>query len=415
MSRPVRRRSLFAAGSALAATATAPAALAAPPGGRTAPFTLDALVLDGGEQVVSVTICASRRGGLPTGELPTSTFTVHARGTNPLTGAVAFDLDRSVTAAHADHRGAITLELEHGYEVEGATTLDYLDDFERNVRLDLEYTITQNAPLPTRSETHARIDSFEQGELVNPEVDAFTSHVSASGTNYRLFSPPRHGRHAELPLVVWLHGGGEGGIGEGGSEYYDNETHLRANRGALGPATEAAQELFGGIYVVAPQCPSAWMLDGPAFEPLIEEILEEVAAVHPVDRERVHVTGCSNGGYMTLKMVVENPGVFASAVPICGVVQEYYDSPGPLISDQELRDIAAPTWLIASADDDTVDPQANTVHAHELIESSIMTLYDTVTWEGVRYPGHFSWIYAARNHPSLDGLSLWEWMSTQEL
>lgn len=415
MNRPVRRRTLFAAGSALAASATVPVALADPPGERIATFTLDARVLDGGEQVVSVTIDASRRGGLPTGELPVPTFTVHARGTNPLTGKVAFDLDRPVTAAHADHRGRITLALEHGDGVDGATTLDWMGDASRNVQLDLEYTITQNAPLPTRSSVHGTIASFTQGELVNPEVDAFTAHVAASGTNYRLFSPPQRGRSDELPLVVWLHGGGEGGFTADGTTYYDNETQLRANRGALGVATEAAQELFGGAYVVAPQCPSAWMLDGPAFEPLIDEIIEEVAADHPIDRDRIHVTGCSNGGYMTLKMVVENPGVYASAVPICGVVQEYYDSPGPLISDAELREIAVPTWLIASADDGTVDPQANTVHAHELIEGSIMSLYETVTWEDVQYPGHFSWIYAARNDPAHDGQSLWEWMSAQEL
>ncbi|APX34138.1 hypothetical protein BH708_17110 [Brachybacterium sp. P6-10-X1] len=416
MSSPVTRRTLFAAGTATtAAIGLAPSALAAPPGERSATFTLDAEVLDGGEQVVSVTLDASRRGGLPTGDLPVSAFTVHARGTNPLTGAVAFDLDRLVTAAHADHRGRITLALEHGDGVEGATTLDWMDDASRNVQLDLEYTITQNAPLPTRSSAHEWIASFRQGDLVSPEVDAFTSHLSASGTNYRVFSPPRRGRSAELPLVVWLHGGGEGGFTADSTTYYDNETQLRANRGALGVTTDAAQDLFGGAYVVAPQCPSAWMLDGPAFEPLIDEIIEEVAAAHPIDRDRIHVTGCSNGGYMTLKMVVENPGVYASAVPICGVVEEYGDSPGPLISDAELREIAAPTWLIASADDGTVDPQANTVHAHELIDGSIMSLYDTVIWDGVQYPGHFSWIYAARDDPAHEGRSLWEWMSAQEL
>ncbi|MGP9537921.1 prolyl oligopeptidase family serine peptidase [Brachybacterium sp. AOP43-C2-M15] len=419
MSSPVRRRTLLATGTAALATAgLAPTAVASPPAPgreRRADVTLDAEVLDGGEQIVSVTIDASRQGGLVAGELPASTFTVNARATDPLTGEEAFDLDRTVTAASIDPRGRITVELEHGFGVAGADTLGWKEDAARNVQLDLEYTLTQNEPLPVRGGGVPWISALVQGDLVSPEVDAFTAHVSASGTNYRLFSPPRDGRTDPLPLVVWLHGGGEGGFGEDGGEYYDNETALRANRGALGPATAEAQEILGGALVLAPQCPSAWMEDGPRFEPLVMEIIEEVAASHPVDRDRIHVTGASNGGYMTLKMVVENPGVFASAVPICGVVREYGDIPGPLIPDSELASITEPTWLITSADDATVDPIANTVHAHELIEGSILSLYDTVTWEGVDYPGHFSWIYAARDDPSHEGESLWEWTAAQRL
>ena len=50
-------------------------------------------------------------------------------------------------------------------------------------------------------------------------------------------------------IVVWLHGGGEGASLP--DNYYDNETTLRANRGALGFATAEAQRTFGGAYVVA--------------------------------------------------------------------------------------------------------------------------------------------------------------------
>lgn len=415
MSSPLPRRLLLTTGTAAVVSAgLAPSALASGGSRRLAPFALEAQVLDGGEQTVSVTIDASRQGGLVSGELLASTFSVHVRGTDPLSGEVIVDTERTVTAAHIDHRSRITLDLEHGEEVEGASTLLYLDDSGRNVQLDLGCTITQHDPLPTRSGGAPTIGSFIQGDLVDPEVDAFTSHVSASGTNYRLFTPSG-GAGTELPLVVWLHGGGEGGFADDNGEHYDNEAPLRANRGALGLATDEAQEIFGGAYVVAPQCPSAWMDDGPAFVPLVEEIIEEVAAAHPINRSRLHVTGCSNGGYMTLKMVVENPGIFASAAPICGVVEERDPGAGPLVSDEELAAISTPTWLITSANDDTVDPQANTVHAHGLIPGAILSLYDTVTWDGVEYPGHWSWIYGARNDPSHDGASLWEWMAAQSL
>jgi predicted peptidase len=248
---------------------------------------------------------------------------------------------------------------------------------------------------------------------VDPEVDAFTHHVAASGTKYRLFTPPERGRSQNRPLIVWLHGGGEGGLLTGGYNYYDNETTLRANRGALGFITDEAQDLFGGAYVVAPQCPAYWLADGPAYAPLISEVIEEVCAAHSVDRDRIHVVGCSNGGYMTLKMIVENPNAFASAVPICPVVVPF-SSTAPMVPDEQLAAIETPTWLITAADDTTIDPQANTVHAHELIPGSIMSLYENVTWDGNRFPGHWSWIYAARNDPSHQGVDLWTWMAEQQ-
>ncbi|MGX1163157.1 putative peptidase [Arthrobacter sp. SLBN-100] len=419
MTTPVSRRTFLTAGSAVVVASLAPTAAFAdstsnnPPAGS-APFTLTATVLDGGEQVTSVTIDASRQGGLEEGPVPTSAFTVHARGTNPLTGRVAYDMERLVTAARADSRGRIVLDLMHGEGVPGGATLDYIVNGGRNVMLDLEYTITQVEPLPRHGKGAPQIKSFTQGALVDPEVDAFTHHVAArSGTNYRLFTPQERGRSQGRPLIVWLHGGGEGGLLTGGYNYYDNETPLRANRGALGFTTNEAQDLFGGAYVVAPQCPSMWLADGPAYAPLISEIIEEVCATHMVDRDRIHVVGCSNGGYMTLKMIVENPNAFASAVPICPVVVPF-NSTGPMVPDEQLAAIDTPTWLITAADDTTIDPQANTVHAHELIPGSIMSLYEDVTWNGYRFPGHWSWIYAARNDPSHAGVKLWKWMAEQQ-
>ncbi len=137
---------------------------------------------------------------------------------------------------------------------------------------------------------------------------------------------------------------------------------------------------------------------------MIREIIDEVSRRHPVDRTRVYVAGCSNGGYMSMKMTTVYPRLFAASVPICGVVES-------LIPDAELARITTPTWLVASLDDDTVDPQANTVHAHEVIPRSLATLYDHVVWDGHQFPGHWSWIYVARNAPAIGGVHIWQWMA----
>lgn len=412
---PVSRRAVLAAGAGAAAGLTLPAAAHAGNGGgaRAVGFTLDAEVLDGGEQVTSVTLDTSRLGPVDPASVTSTTFTVHAKATSPIPLAPGdqifseYDLDRPVTAARVDRRGNVVLALSHAEGQVGGGTLGYIASKGRNVRLNLVYTITQNAPISVRRRPVTGL-TFTQGRLVSPEVDAFSYHTSRSGMKYRLFSPRARGRR---PLVVWLHGGGEGASLP--DNYYDNETALRANRGALGFATPEAQKIFGGAFVVAPQSYSAWMQDGDGFAPLIAEIVREVVRRHDVDTRRISVVGCSNGGYMSLKMTVAYPDLFASSVPICGVVQSLQPGGPRLITDAQLAAIGTPTWLVTSLDDTTVPPQPNTVHAGEVIPDARVTLYDHVIWNGHQFAGHWSWIYVARNDPSIDGQHIWQWMARQ--
>lgn len=116
---------------------------------------------------------------------------------------------------------------------------------------------------------------------------------------------------------------------------------------------------------------------------------------------------------MSLKMTTVYPDLFAASVPICGIVTALNAGEPTQIPDAELRTITTPTWLVASRDDDTVDPQANTVHASELIDDALLTLYDNVTWDGNQFPGHWSWIYVARNDPRINATRVWKWMARQ--
>jgi predicted peptidase len=424
MATPVSRRTVLAAGAGAAAALSLPgaAARAGARPGSTVRFRLNAEVLDGGEQVTSLTLDTARLGPIDPAGLTTGTFSVHAKASSPIPVAAGdviyseYDLDRPVTAVRLDHHGGIVLDLSHGEGQLGGGTLGYIAGKGRNVRLDLVYTITQHTPIALRDGRSISIARFVQGRLSNPEVDAFSHHVSASGMKYRLYAPARrHGSRpaarGRRPLVVWLHGGGEGASLPDG--YYDNETTLRANRGALGFATPQAQRIFSGAYVVVPQSTSYWMADGPRFAPLILQIIRDVVRRYPVDDRRIYVAGCSNGGYMSLEMTGVYRDLFAASVPICGVVAALQPGGPTLISDAELSRISTPTWLVASRDDTTVPPEPNTVHAHELIPRSLMTLYDHVVWNGHQFPGHWSWIYVARNDPSISGTHIWQWMAHQ--
>ena len=116
-------------------------------------FTLNAEVLDGGEQVTSITLHTARLGRIDPASLTTGTFSVHAKATSPIPIAAGdlifseYDLDRPVTAVRLDHWGNIVLELAYGEGQVGGGTLGYIVGKGRNVRLNLVYTITQNAPI----------------------------------------------------------------------------------------------------------------------------------------------------------------------------------------------------------------------------------------------------------------------------
>jgi predicted peptidase len=423
MAAPITRRAFVTSGAA-AAGALLPgvSAYAWPHPTHGVRFTLNAQVLDGGEQVTSITLHTARLGPIDPASLTTGNFTVHAKATSPIPIAAGdqifseYDLDRPVTAVRLDHWGNIELDLAYGEGQVGGGTLGYIAGEGRNVMLDLVYTITQNAPLALRNRRPVTIARFVQGELSDPEVDAFSYHVSGSGMNYRLYSP-RHGRRSHAagrgkhPLVLWLHGGGEGGLLS--ADYYDNETPLRANRGALGFTTPEAQRIFRGAYVVAPQSPSFWIEDGPGFAPRIREIIRDLVRRYPINRRRIYVAGCSNGGYMTMELTSVYRDLFAAAVPICGVVESLEPGGPPLLTDVQLEQIDTPTWLVASRDDPVVPPEPNTIHAHDLIPGSLMTLYDHVIWNGHQFNGHWSWIYVARNDPTINGTHIWQWMAEQ--
>ncbi|HET7723549.1 MAG TPA: hypothetical protein VFK68_02845 [Propionibacteriaceae bacterium] len=408
MSNLTRRGLLIGGAGVAAAVALQPQqAHAAAPTGDVL-FTLNGTVLDGGEQVTSVTLETSALGPIDPSSLTTSTFRVHATGKVFFKSTNQYDADRTVTNAYLDH-GRIVLELETKDLVTPGGTLGYVNG--RNVLLNLTYTITQTAPLMLLNHRELVLTGFTQGKLVDPEVDAYSYHKGSDGMNYRLFSPIQGGGkersvgEGKRPLVVWLHGGGEGGLLS--QNYYDNEATLRANRGALGFSTPEAQRIFKGAYVVAPQAEGAWMQGGPTYAPRVKAIIDDLVARYPIDESRIYVVGCSNGGYMSLEMTFAYPGAFAGSVPICpGASSRYF-------SDADLQSITAPTWIVQAANDTTLPPPVNGLRAHALVPGSLMSFYDNVTWNGISYPGHWSWIYVAHNDPYLEGTHIWQWMAAQ--
>ena len=97
----------------------------------------------------------------------------------------------------------------------------------------------------------SKVWDTEAGRIY-PELDRFDlkgTHTSNGSTlSYGSFEP--ESISSKTPLIIWLHGGGEGGT--------DPSIALIANK-ATNYATDEIQAYFGKAYVLVPQTPTFWM------------------------------------------------------------------------------------------------------------------------------------------------------------
>ena len=373
------------------------------------PFDLHAHVFDYGEAIDQVQIDLSSVLGdrtIDTSALTTDMFQVAATATDPYnSNAVLYeDVARTVTSVSVEN-GIVTLNLACQYNGQGQSTLNYSLDAGRNLSADVAYdiTLTKDIALSDSSTIAKDALSFSQDEIFNEETAAFTAGNS-DGLNYQLYVPENAADGKDHPLIVWFHGGGEGGYGEA----QNNTSQLRANRGALGFAEEGAQQIFGGAYVLAPQSPNSWSRDGQESLDHATALINTIVNTYNIDADRIYVAGCSDGGWMTVNMAIENPELFAAIVPICAAFGSSTDEELLTLKDNNI-------WMVHALNDTSVEPENTSDRLHALIPSSIYTVYDTVTVDGVDYPGHWSWIYVARNMPTHNGQSIFQWMASKTL
>ena len=196
-------------------------------------------------------------------------------------------------------------------------------------------------------------ESFTQEEL-NP----MSGRMEIQTIRLAAYEPETLQGGAPNPLIVWLHGAGEGGTNLDVA-VLGNEVTLLAKEAIQRHFT--SEDGVTGAYVLLPQCETLWMDEGDGenwegtgvsrYTKVLMDAIAHYVESHPdVDRNRVYLGGCSNGGYMTLNLLTEYPGFFAAAFPVC----EAYDT-----SDQPQR-IAVlagqSIWFVHSADDHVVDP-----------------------------------------------------------
>ncbi|MGB5978771.1 MAG: prolyl oligopeptidase family serine peptidase, partial [Cyclobacteriaceae bacterium] len=144
---------------------------------------------------------------------------------------------------------------------------------------------------------------------------------------YLLYVPSDEPDKEGYPLMLFLHGSGERG------------TDIEKVK-AHGPPSFLGDTMAFPFVVVSPQCPPGQWWDTQT----LLDILDEVEAQLPIDKNRVYVTGLSMGGYGTWALLKEAPDRFAAAAPVCGG--------GDPSAACRFRDV--PVWAFHGAKDDVV-------------------------------------------------------------
>ncbi len=190
-------------------------------------------------------------------------------------------------------------------------------------------SVLVSGPLPHVSEQFASL--FEAREY------RYSGGMQELCIRYRLFVPRDLQPTERCPLLLWLHGKGEGGLNNRESLMYLPEVlsdlkHLEKYR----------------FFILVPQCQSADMVwssslgvrnpgtrEANDMLTVTHQILERTMQKQPVDADRVYLMGVCSGGNGCWEMAIRYPEQFAAVVPT---------SPGGGDVSQAARLVNIPIW-----------------------------------------------------------------------
>lgn len=330
-----------------------------------------------------------------------------SRGYIPVTKAYPSDISGA-----PGEGGFITLELAYGPICQLASCVSAPAGL--NVFVKTRFTVTQTQPLETGEGTLTGLAyDYPLGSSC-PDSAGWINDASrtAEPLNYGYYAPQTVSP-GPRPLIVWLHGAGEGGV--------DPSVAYMGNK-VVALSSPKVQELFGGAYVLAPQTTTFWMNDGSGeygrsgksmySKALMDCIEDFVSRNENIDRDRIYIGGDSNGGFMTMRMFIDHPDYFAAAFPVC---EALYDE---TITDGDIAGIKdKPIWFTHAKNDPVVKPSETVEPTYKrLIAAGArnvhFTFWDNITdiHEGFvdkegrpfEYIGHFAWIPMLNDDCKLD-------------
>lgn len=355
-----------------------------------------------------------------------------------VTVAKAYVCDGQGNKASAGHFVALELEeceLTSRINVTSVTSAEYVEN---------RFRVTQIKALPSLDSGGLSIVGLEFDSCkrtLEPELTGWSHGSGGSGAYSFSFGcfDPLYGQderqRQSTALIVWLHGASDGG----------NDVRLpyTGSNVTLLSRSKIQSHFAGGAWVLVPQCPTFWMDDGveqmgrsgnSIYTQSLKALIDDFIASHKeIDPARIVVGGLSNGGFMTLRLLIDYPGFFAAGIGCCAPLYENAQTPDTIASLSK-----TPLWLIHSMDDTIVNPKETVIPLYSKLQAAgacdHFTCYDHVEDLTGRYKddlgnprkffGHGVWIQVFNDfcRTELDGtnvlvdglpVTLWEWAASQ--
>jgi predicted peptidase len=305
--------------------------------------------------------------------------------------------------------------------------------YELHVSLEDEVELmTSNGSIST-IDINPMIDLQDQTQRIVLGADEFALHTYTNDETGRTLSYGEYtSRQAnnKRPLVIWLHGGGEGGT--------DNYITLLGNK-VTSLISDDFQSQFDGADIITPQVPTRWMdgvngqvttgqVSSVYTKDLMSLISNHVQNNPHIDTDRIIIGGCSNGGYMVMEMILNYPEYFAAAFPIC---QAFTDA---FITDEQIHSLVeneVGIWFVHAIEDRLISSTLCTIPTYERLIAAGATKVHMSTFNNVidttgrfvssdlngpyEYNAHWVWIYFFNNECYSDttGENAWVWLSQQ--
>lgn len=322
----------------------------------------------------------------------------------------------------------ISFVMQSGPDVTPCYALYYNAATERNEWTEHQYTITH-------IQSGRQWNKFEKQRMpIAEDFDKNSITYEDITMDYAYYTPLPDSK--KNPLIIWLHGAGEGG--------HDTDLALLGNK-VVNLAAPKIQSIFDGAYVLVPQCPTMWMDNGTGhytngvskYTAALKNLIDNYISDTPdIDTDRIYIGGCSNGGFMTIRLLLSYPHYFAAAFPVC---EAFLDS---WITDKEIEQlINVPIWFTHAKNDMTVNIDLFTAATYKWLKEAGAANVHFTCWEEVlditdlfitsdnqpyEYNGHFSWVYTLNNACKLDydnspvlmngqEASIMEWLAAQTL
>jgi predicted peptidase len=241
----------------------------------------------------------------------------------------------------------------------------------------------------------AFVPDAEHGFLERKEL---TSH----GTyRYFIYRPKHYEPTQKLPVILYLHGGGERG-----------DDGLAATQVGLGQAVQRMLGYFPFL-VVFPQCDRGTYWAMPAMAERAMAAVQTALRDFNGDPDRIYVTGNSMGGFGTYYLAARYPGQFAALAPICGGVRpprwvqvpkeaRLIDLSGDPYASMAQKLGRTPVWIFHGAQDWLIPVSESRNMEAALRRAGGLVRY--TQWPGV---GHNA------EQPTYENPELFEWLLRQ--